>query len=187
MTRSTVDLSSSIIFITGISASGKSSVAQALAERLPKSVHLRGDLFRRLIVNGEAEITAALSGEAHEQLWLRYRIATTAAAMYADGGFTVVYQDVVLGNYLLKTVALLEEHPVYVVVLAPSAAVVTEREAARRKSGYSPNLTIADLDRGLREETPHIGLWVDSSGMTVDDTADYILEHLTGARIHTRR
>lgn len=106
--------------------------------------------------------------------------------MYADGGFTVVYQDVVLGNYLLKTVALLEEHPVYVVVLAPSAAVVTKREAAAQKR-YSLNLTIADLDRGLREETPHIGLWVDSSGMTVDATADYILEHLTGARIHTRR
>ena len=38
-------------------AAGKSTIAQALAERLPKSVHLRGDLFRRMIVNGQAEMS----------------------------------------------------------------------------------------------------------------------------------
>lgn len=176
-------LSSSIIFITGISAAGKSTVAQALAERLPNSVHLRGDLFRRLIVNGEAEITPTLSDAAHQQLWLRYCIAATAAMMYASAGFTVVYQDVVLGEYLPKTVALLEGHPVYVVVLAPSVETVTKREAARRKTGYSPDLTIADLDWGLRENTPRIGLWVDSSQMTVDETVDYILERIDEGRI----
>lgn len=47
----------SIIVITGVMASGKSTVAQALAERLPNSVHLRGDVFRRMIVNGEAKIS----------------------------------------------------------------------------------------------------------------------------------
>jgi predicted kinase len=45
-----------IVLITGNMAAGKSSVAQALAERLPRSVHLRGDAFRRMIVNGRAEI-----------------------------------------------------------------------------------------------------------------------------------
>jgi dephospho-CoA kinase len=39
-----------IVLITGIQADGKSTVAQMLAERLPRSVHLRGDLFRRAIV-----------------------------------------------------------------------------------------------------------------------------------------
>lgn len=31
-------------------ASGESTVAQALAERLPRAAHVRGDLFRRMIV-----------------------------------------------------------------------------------------------------------------------------------------
>ena len=44
-----------IILITGNMASGKSTVAQALAEQLPKSVHLRGDLFRRMIVSGRSD------------------------------------------------------------------------------------------------------------------------------------
>ena len=34
-----------IYVISGIMAAGKSSVAQALAERLPRSVHVRGDVF----------------------------------------------------------------------------------------------------------------------------------------------
>lgn len=46
-----------IILITGIQAAGKSTVAQLLAERLPRSVHVRGDLFRRMIVSGRADTT----------------------------------------------------------------------------------------------------------------------------------
>ncbi|MEG4147058.1 AAA family ATPase, partial [Microcoleus sp. Pol12B5] len=60
-----------IILITGNMAAGKSSVAQSLAERLPKSVHLRGDIFRRMIVNGQAQMALNLSAEAYQQLQLR--------------------------------------------------------------------------------------------------------------------
>ena len=47
-------MSARIFLITGLMASGKSTVAQVLAERLPRSVHLRGDAFRRMIVNGQS-------------------------------------------------------------------------------------------------------------------------------------
>ena len=42
--------------ITGVMASGKSTTAQALAQALPRCVHLRGDLFRRMIVTGREEM-----------------------------------------------------------------------------------------------------------------------------------
>jgi len=45
-----------IILVTGIMASGKSTVAQLLAEQFERSVHLRGDLFRKMIVNGRREM-----------------------------------------------------------------------------------------------------------------------------------
>ncbi|MFD6693018.1 hypothetical protein ACFWD8_09505 [Micromonospora aurantiaca] len=35
-------------------AAGKSTVAEWLARRLPRAVHLRGDVFRRMIVSGPA-------------------------------------------------------------------------------------------------------------------------------------
>lgn len=49
--------SRAILLITGIQAAGKSTVAQLLAERLPRSVHVRGDLFRRMVINGRADMT----------------------------------------------------------------------------------------------------------------------------------
>ncbi len=45
-----------VFLITGISAAGKSTVAQQLAERLTRSVHVRGDTFRQMIVNGRVDI-----------------------------------------------------------------------------------------------------------------------------------
>lgn len=44
-----------IYVITGVMASGKSTVAEALARSLEKCVHLRGDVFRKMIVTGREE------------------------------------------------------------------------------------------------------------------------------------
>ncbi|HEY2553556.1 MAG TPA: zeta toxin family protein [Streptosporangiaceae bacterium] len=41
-----------VFLVTGIQAAGKSTVAQALAKKFERSVHVRGDLFRRMMVNG---------------------------------------------------------------------------------------------------------------------------------------
>ncbi|WP_309484458.1 hypothetical protein [Streptomyces himalayensis] len=42
---------------------------------------------------------------------------------------------------------------------------------------------MADLDRGLRAETPPIGLWLDTSDLTVSETVDAILSGLDEARV----
>ena len=114
-----------VMLITGIQAAGKSSAAQAVAERLDRSVHLRGDVFRKMIVNGRASMGPAdPPEEAVRQLRLRYRLAALAADGYAEAGFTVVLQDIVLGGYLTEMVAAIRTRPLYVVVLAPRPAVV---------------------------------------------------------------
>lgn len=177
--RSTID-PPRLILITGIMAAGKSTVAQHLAERLPHSVHLRGDVFRRMMVNGRAEMTRELSAAAAEQLRLRYRLAAAAADLYLQAKFSVVYQDIILGPHLTEVVQYYQSHPLHVVVLCPTPAVVAAREAGRGKTGYR-GITVADLDRVLREETPQLGLWLDSSTYTVAETVDYILANLSAA------
>ncbi|WP_157248672.1 AAA family ATPase [Nonomuraea typhae] len=167
---------SRVILITGISASGKSTVAQALAERLPRSAHVRGDAFRRMVVNGRAEMTPELAEEALGQLRLRYAIAAGVADRYAEAGFTAVVQDVVLGKELEYFVSLVRS-PLEVVVLAPSAEVVELRERERPKTGYG-EWTVAQLDHSLRTETPRIGHWIDSSSLTVEQTVDLILARI---------
>ena len=164
-----------IILITGNMAAGKSSVAQALARRLPKSVHLRGDMFRRAIVNGQAEMTLNLSAEAYQQLQLRYHLAAVVAREYLQAGFTVVYQDIIIGSALSEVIATFDDVPLSAIVLCPSPEAVAAREAGRSKTGYTDEKMVYAFDRILRTETPRLGYWLDSTDLTVEETVDRIL------------
>jgi chloramphenicol 3-O-phosphotransferase len=170
-----------VFLVTGIQASGKSTVAQSLAERFERSVHVRGDLFRRMVVNGRAEMgPASPPAEAVRQLRLRYTLAAATADGYADAGFTVVLQDIVLGSHLTDMVTAIRSRPLYVVVLAPRADVVRKRDeirqAERGKVAYKPgDESVTELDAHLRHDTPRIGLWLDTSEQTVDETVEEIL------------
>jgi len=178
-----------VILVTGIQAAGKSAVAQALAERIDRSVHVRGDLFRRMVVNGRADMGPAEPGaEAIRQLRLRYALAASVADGYAAAGFTVVLQDIVLGAYLPEMVAAIKTRPLQVVVLAPRPEVVQERDqarqAARGKVAYKAgDEGIAELDARLRRETPRIGLWLDTSDQTVAAAVEAILARAGEAAI----
>jgi len=163
-----------IYLITGIMASGKSTVAQLLAARFPRSVHLRGDLFRRMIVNDRQEVRPDAAEEELNQLRLRYRLAAQAAESYAQEGFTVIMQDVVVGRLLHDMIGFVRRRPFYVTVLCPRPDVAAAREAGRAKQGYGI-WTVEALDEVLRKETPRVGLWLDSSDLTPEETADAIL------------
>ncbi|MFJ9902768.1 AAA family ATPase [Streptomyces sp. NPDC101152] len=171
-----------VVVITGIMAAGKSTVAQALAEALPRAAHVRGDVFRRMIVSGREDYVPGADVEAEAQLRLRYRLAAATADAYAEAGFTAVVQDVVLGEQLTAYVDLFRSRPLHVVVLVPSPEAVAEREAGRAKTGYGV-WTVADLDAGLREATPRLGLWLDTTRLTVGETVEAILAGRERARV----
>jgi predicted kinase len=175
-------LERAVVVITGVMASGKSTVAQLLAERLPRAVHVRGDVFRRMLVSGRRELVPGADDEAVEQLRLRYRMSAATADLYAGAGWTAVVQDVVLGEHLRPYLEAVRARPLYLVVLAPTAAAVAAREAARAKSGYG-SWTVGGLDHVLRDETPRLGLWLDSTDQSPDQTVDAILARLDEARI----
>ena len=179
MTSSPVE---GVVLITGVMAAGKSTVAQALAERLPRAAHVRGDVFRRMIVSGREEYGPGADGEGQAQLRLRYRLSAATADAYAREGFTAVVQDVVLGPALAEYVELVRTRPLHVVVLAPRPEVVAERGAGRPKTGYG-SWTVEDLDGALRTETSRIGLWLDNSEQTVDETVDEILARACEAAV----
>jgi predicted kinase len=165
-----------LFVITGIMAAGKSSVAQALAERFDHSVHLRGDTFRRFVVSGRAEMSQAPSPQATAQLELRYELAAMCADRYVEAGFVTVVQDVILGPMLTRVIDMFRTRPRALVVLAPSPDAVAARERDRAKVGYR-NFTPAELDAELRERTPRRGLWVDNTELTIDQTVQHILDN----------
>ncbi|MFE8913836.1 AAA family ATPase [Streptomyces globisporus] len=168
--------SGGVLVLSGISAAGKSTVAQALAERLDRSVHVRGDFFRRMIVNGQVNMTADPEPEALAQLRLRHRLAAASADAYCQAGFTAILQDILLGEHLQEITETIRSRPLAVVVLAPNPDAVLAREEKRAKTGYGPDWQPKDLDSVLRGSTPEIGLWLDTSDQTVDQTVDEILK-----------
>ncbi|MFC4111479.1 AAA family ATPase [Nonomuraea zeae] len=176
-----------VVLITGISAAGKSTVAQALAERLPRSAHVRGDAFRRMVVNGRAPMTTEMTGEAVRQLHLRYRLAAHTADLYFTEGFTAIVQDVILGEDLERFTKWVRSRPLHVIVLAPDPSAVAERERRRAKTGYAGSWTIAQLDEVLRGETPRLGLWLDSSRQTPEETVEEIISRAGEALIPADR
>lgn len=168
------------IVVTGVMAAGKSTVSQLLAERFSRAVHLRGDEFRRVVVSGRVDMSPQGDPEAERQLALRHRLAAHTANMYAEAGFTVVVQDLFVGASLEPFLAQLRG-PVSLVMLAPDVSTVMRREAERTKTGYGELWSIRDFDHKVRTETPKIGLWLDSSQQTPDETVDEIIRRLPEA------
>ena len=166
---------SAVYLITGISAAGKSTVGQALAGRFDRAVHVKGDVYRRMVVSGRVHVRRGAPPEAERQLDLRYRLGASTADAYFDAGFTVVVQDIVMGPALATYVERITSRPLHVIVLTPRTDVVAERERLRGKTAYQADgPTIEDLDAYIRAETPRIGLWLDTSDQTPDQTVDEI-------------
>ncbi|HEY5092418.1 MAG TPA: phosphotransferase [Acidimicrobiales bacterium] len=168
--------------ITGVMAAGKSTVAELLAQQFERGVHLRGDVYRKMIVTGRDPISPELGEEALRQLDLRQRLAASAANDYWRDDFTVVLQDIYAGPALPNVIGRLEITPLYVVVLSPRPDVVSAREAQRNKSGYG-EWSVAQFCTDFVNETPHVGLWLDTSEQTPEETVEAILHRRYDARV----
>ena len=163
-----------VFVLTGIMAAGKSTIGQLLAEYFEKSVHVRGDTFRKMVVSGRVDMTPDLPEEAINQLRLRYDLTIATVKAYWEAGFTVIVQDNIFGQEWQTFLQSIPCTPLYAIVLCPEPAVVAQREQDRDKKGYGA-WTPVDLDRGLREGTPRLGLWLDSSKQTPSETMQAIL------------
>lgn len=171
-------LERAIYLITGVMASGKSTVAELLASKMEKGVHLRGDVFRRMrmIVAGRTEMSAQPSDEAIRQLHLRYRLTADAAKTYYDNGFSVVLQDNYYGEEISRILDMLKGYPVQTIVLCPNVETVKKREKMRGKVGYT-GFTVEALYADFMKETPKIGFWLDTSEQSPEQSIADILLH----------
>ena len=172
--------------ITGIQASGKSTVADLLARGFPRGAHVRGGQFYRWAVTGwEHPTETSASERARQLLDLRYRLSALAAREYVDAGFTAVVQDNIYGPDVTTWLDAVQVSPRRLVVLRPGVDVVAARERERTsrtgKVAYRPGeFTPSGLDRHL-ERTPRVGLWLDTSRQTPEDTVRTILRRSADA------
>ena len=170
-----------IIVITGIQGSGKSTVGPLLAARFERGAFIDADDLHWMIVAGQHWVTGPgdeISHEAAGQLRLRLHNACLLARSFRDAGFAAVAVDIVTGERWEHLRDELRGVPFYFVVLAPDVETVIAREAGRGKKTVLGPTWAHFLDEDLRKTMAGVGLWVDSSGQTADETVDEIMRRL---------
>jgi cytidylate kinase len=181
-------MTAAVWLITGAQASGKSTVAELLAQHFERGVHLRGGQFYRWVVRGWVHFDdLERAKEARRLLELRYRLSAQVADEYAAAGFATIVQDNIYGTDVDTWLDSIRTRPRYLVVLRPSVAVVEARDAARQhttgKVAYRGSFTPDLNDAHVATTRQGLGLWIDSSRQTPDETVREILARSDAALI----
>jgi cytidylate kinase len=180
-------MAAAVWLITGAQASGKSSVAEALAQRFERSVHISGGQFYRWAVRGWMHFDSADQAEARRLLDLRYRLSAMVADEYAAAAFTTVVQDNIYGVDVEAWIRRVRSRPLHLVVLRPTVDALERRHEARRertgKVAFRAGYAAAENDRDVATTSRELGVWLDTTSQSVEETVDEILARAAEALV----
>jgi chloramphenicol 3-O-phosphotransferase len=162
-----------IFVISGTQGAGKSTVSRLLAGRFERGAWVSSDALQQMIVSGGRWPEGAeMSPDAEAQLRLRLRNACLLARSFADAGVTAVVDDIVIGERVEQLLEEMAGRRFVFVMLLPRREMVRERERGRGTALWRDWEWLDDV---IRQETRRIGLWLDTSEMTPEETADAIV------------
>lgn len=166
---------SQIVIISGPPGSGKSAVAESLAERYDRTVHLETDVLYDAIRMGATKPWRTGSDRQNRMVT---RAAARAAVAYAQEMFAV-FVDGVVGPHLLPIY--IEELrpavvPVHFVLLLPSLDDVLHRGLTREARPRVPEPQLRRLYEEFRAYGDFAGCTIDNTGLTADQTGDLVME-----------
>jgi predicted kinase len=177
------------VLVTGVQSSGKSTVGRLLAHRLTPAAFIEGDDLWRMVVSGREDMADPPTDAAVAQLELRYRHGAMLSQSFVEAGIHAVHVDNIYGPAIVAQLDRVRCRRA-LVVLRPSVETVAEREAGRGTGAYDPwrteGTSLVDTVRRFDAwlaETPSIGLWVDSTHQSPDQTVGWILEHWDRAQV----
>ena len=172
-----------VYIISGMSGSALTNTASLLASRFEKAVHLRGDIFKRMIVSGREDMTAQPSEEALRQMFVRLHLAADAAVTYYKNGFHVILQEEYTETELTRLQGLLKGVPVKTVVLCAGEALKRERELFFRKITC---LEMPDekLYGKIAMPADEKTFFLDVTTFSPESAVDYILGHFDCMSVH---
>lgn len=168
--------------ITGLPGAGKSTVAQLLAASMPRAAVVSGDQLAGCMVSGAVWPGQEPRDEARRQQLLTVDHQCLLARSFAEAGFVPVMEYVVIERSRLERYrAALLNVALHLVVLHPSREVILQRDHDREKMSAAQHFV--HLRSVLEEELAGLGLWIDSSEQTEDETVRVILAQAELARL----
>lgn len=167
-----------VLIITGPPGVGKTTIAEILAARSARAVHLEADAFFRFI---RTDYIEPWRPESAEQNRVVMSIAAKAAAGYAAAGYFTIVDGIVLPHWFLEPMrdALRDagHNAAYAVLQAPLSVCMARVEDREGGELVDPEVIVrlwrdfADL--GERERYA-----VDVGGMTAEEAADALAQRL---------
>lgn len=163
-----------LIILSGPPGAGKSTVAEILAKKFPRSVQFSNDTIRHFIKNGYVAPWES-SEESKIQLKLADDISKVVVEKYIDSGYTVVLDGVFFDEDVNEYQKLF--HDIHSFILLPPIEILKERDDTREKDRRVPH----------RVEPSHINFSskehkllqvLDNSNQTPEETADLIFSKL---------
>ena len=161
---------SKIVLIMGPPGSGKTTIARAIAELFPKSIHIQVDHLREMMVKGVALPDTGFTEEASRQFQWARKTAMFMAKVYIDQDVFVVIDDVSVPEAFNDHYQEFIDNPaVKRVLLLPTASKLITR--MRNRGG--------PWEEDMIKEVPWLYSFLDpmpKDGWTVLDTGDWSIE-----------
>lgn len=175
-----------IMIVTGPPAAGKSTVARAIGACLERAAHVEVDSLREMVISGYASPVPPLGDPttASEQFDLAVANSVALARNFSLAGYQVLLDDVIVSaeQFDRRLEAFAGVGEVYLVTLLPDDEILQ-----RRDEGRAPELRMGrrcqELSRAFASNREARGLRLDSSRMTPEETAKFILAHREHARV----
>jgi energy-coupling factor transporter ATP-binding protein EcfA2 len=134
-----------VLLLTGPPGSGKTTTARLIANAATRGAHVEADSFFHFVHGGYVE---PWRPESHSQNGVVMQAVGSAAAAYADGGYTTVVDGIISPKWFLGPLSealAARGHAVSYAILRPPLATCIARAAGRSGGALSNRDVISQL------------------------------------------